>query len=184
MATLVELTAQIVSAHAAASPMSQEQLLDELHKVHYALKSLEDGTSVVESSVPEQPKLSLKQAFKKDEVICLICNKGFTTLKRHLANAHNLKPGEYRKQFGIPSGQALVAKAYSEKRKQAALDRGLGDNLAKARAARKSEAQKTKASIPAVKAKPVVKAKVAATSKKVNPSAPSKAQVKQPRKKQ
>lgn len=47
-----------------------------------------------------KPQLTIKQAFKKDEVICMICNKEFKTLKRHLTMSHQLKPGEYRKQFG------------------------------------------------------------------------------------
>jgi len=69
-------------------------------------------------------------------VICMICGKAMKTLARHLKTSHGLKPGEYRKQFDIPRTQPLAAKAYSESRRQMAVDRGLGDNLAKARAAR------------------------------------------------
>jgi predicted transcriptional regulator len=67
------------------------------------------------------------------------------TLTRHLKTAHDLKPGQYRKQFGIPSTQSLAAKNYSESRRQMAIDRGLGDKLAAARAARKPAAPKAKA---------------------------------------
>jgi predicted transcriptional regulator len=56
------------------------------------------------------------------------------TLARHLGTAQGMKPSEYRKQFGIPRAQPLAAKAYSESRRQMAVDRGLGENLAKARA--------------------------------------------------
>jgi len=66
----------------------------------------------------------------------LICGKAMKTLTRHLKTAHDLKPGQYRKQFGIPSKQSLAAKSYSESRRQMAIDRGLGDKLALARAAR------------------------------------------------
>ena len=59
-----------------------------------------------------------------------------TALTRHLKTAHGMTPGEYRKQFDIPRTQSLAARAYSEKRRQMAIDRGLGDKLAKARAAR------------------------------------------------
>jgi predicted transcriptional regulator len=58
------------------------------------------------------------------------------TLARHLAQAHGLKPGEYRKQFNIPSSQPLTAKNFSEGRKKMAQERGLAENLAKARAVR------------------------------------------------
>jgi len=64
------------------------------------------------------------------------------TLARHLKTAHDLKPGQYRKQFGIPSSQSLAARSYSESRRQLAIDRGLGEGLAKARAARKAAAPK------------------------------------------
>jgi len=59
-----------------------------------------------------------------------------------------MKPREYRKQFNIPASQSLTAKNFSELRKKAALERGLADNLAKARAVR---AEKLKANKPEVK---------------------------------
>ena len=91
----------------------------------------------------------------------MVCGRGgFRTLTRHLGTAHQLKPGAYRKQFGIPSGQSLSAKAYSESRRQMALDRGLADNLAKARGIRMANIEARKAT-PAkpVKAKAPAKAK-------------------------
>jgi len=48
-----------------------------------------------------------------------------------------LKPGQYRKQFQIPKDQPLAATQYVEKRRQIALDRGLAEKLATARAAKK-----------------------------------------------
>lgn len=141
MSNLTELTAQIIAARAAKKDMSTEELQQEMQMVYTFLKGIESGdvpapvTVTQEPSVEEaKPQLTIKQAFKKDEVICMICNKGFKTLKRHLAMAHNLKPGEYRKQFGIPSTQSLAAKSYSESRRQMALDRGLVEGLVKARA--------------------------------------------------
>jgi predicted transcriptional regulator len=146
MSTLLELTADIVSAHVTNMQMTSDEMLQELQRVHASLKALESGASV--SAEPSKP-LTIKQAFKKDEVICMVCGKGgFKTLKRHIAQAHDLKPGQYRKQFNIPSSLSLTAKSYSESKKQGALDRGLGDNLAKARAARaamKADAPKARA---------------------------------------
>ena len=49
--------------------------------------------------------------------------------------AHDMSASDYRKQFDIPRSQSLAAKNYSESRRQMAVDRGLADNLAKARAA-------------------------------------------------
>jgi predicted transcriptional regulator len=89
-----------------------------------------------EEQVEEAPAVSRKKAFGRDKVICMICGKGMKTLTRHLRTAHGLKPAEYRVQFDLPKSQSLVARSYSESRRQMAIDKGLGDNLAKARAAR------------------------------------------------
>jgi predicted transcriptional regulator len=160
MATLVEIAGQLVASHAASSKLTTEELLLELAKVHAALVNLEAGQSV-EASEEAKPALTLKEAFRKNEVVCMVCGKGgFKTLTRHLSTAHQMKPGGYKKQFGIPSKQSLSAKSYSESRKQMALDRGLADNLAKAREVRM-------ANIEAKKAAPVKAAKAPATAVKV-----------------
>jgi len=162
MATLVEIAAQIVASHASSTPMTSDQLIFEIGKVHNALKNLEAGQGV-EGAEEAKPALTVKEAFKKGEVVCMVCGKGgFKTLARHLSTAHALKPGEYKKQFGIPSKQALSAKNYSEARRKMAQDRGLADNLAKAREVRMANIEAKKAA-PA--GKPVKPAKVAKAAK-------------------
>ena len=137
MATLLEMATEIVLSMASSSTLSKEELLTEIASVHKGLAAIEKGEAVPEAAEEaEAPKISLKKAFGKDKVICLICNKEMKTLTRHLRTAHDMKPGEYRKQFGIPRTQSLAARNYSESRRQMAIDRGLGENLAKARAAR------------------------------------------------
>lgn len=172
MATLIELVADIVSAHATANELSSDDLIAELQKVHSTLKALESGQPA-EGAPTEKPALTIKQAFKKDEVICLVCGKGgFKTLTRHIKQAHELKPGQYRKQFNIPATQSLSAKNYSEARRQAALDRGLGENLAKARKVRAEKIEAAKA--PAKAVKPVKTAKPAAKPTKTAAKAATK----------
>jgi predicted transcriptional regulator len=119
--------------------MTKEELVSELAAVHQALAALEKGEAVpveVAEEAAAAPAISRKKAFGKDKVVCMLCGKEMKTLARHLKTAHAMKPGEYRKQFEIPRTQPLAARAYSESRRQMAIDRGLGDNLAKARAAR------------------------------------------------
>jgi len=167
MATLVEIAAQLVSSHASSTPMTSDELLAEISKVHAALKSLEAGQAV-EGAEEAKPALTLKEAFKKNEIVCLVCGKGgFKTLARHLSTAHGIKPGAYKKQFGISSKQALSAKSYSEARRKMAQDRGLADNLAKAREVRMAniEAKKDAAAKPAA-AKPAKAAKAPAKAAK------------------
>jgi predicted transcriptional regulator len=165
MATLIEMASEIVSAHASANQMSTEELLAEIQKVHTTLKSLEAGQAVEGVATEAKPALTIKQAFKKDEVVCMVCGKGgFKTLTRHLNQAHGLKPGQYRKQFNIPSSQSLAAKNYSEARRQAALDNGLANNLEKAR---KVRAENIAAKAPAKAAKPAKAVKAVKAAKPV-----------------
>ncbi len=139
MANLIEMATDIVAAHASTTTMTKEELVAELAEVHNTLSSLEKGEALAVEAAEEEssvPAVSRKKAFGKDKVICMICGKGMKTLARHLRTAHGLTASEYRKQFDIPRTQSLAARSYSETRRQMAIDRGLGENLAKARAAR------------------------------------------------
>jgi predicted transcriptional regulator len=98
MASLLELTTNIVSAHVRTSSMSKEDLVAELQEIHSALSTMEKGEALIETSVEveEQPVVSLRKAFGRKEVFCMICGKGMTTLGRHLRAAHDITPKEYR----------------------------------------------------------------------------------------
>jgi predicted transcriptional regulator len=146
MSNITELAAEIISAHASSSPMTTEELLNELQQVHAALKALESGEAVP-AAEEAKPAISAKASIKTNEIICLICGRGkMKTLTRHLSSAHGITAKEYKKQFGIKGTQSLSAKSLTESRKAGALARGLGDNLVKARAVRMAnitEAKKT-----------------------------------------
>lgn len=139
MATIMEMAAEIIAAHASTTPMSKDELLAELNEVHSTLSALEKGETLdaPAQEAEDVPAVSRKKAFGKDKIYCMICGKGFKTLSRHLKTSHEMSANEYRKQFDIPRSQSLAAKNYSESRRQMAVDRGLADNLAKARAAKK-----------------------------------------------
>jgi predicted transcriptional regulator len=168
MKTLLELVAEIVSSHASNTTMTTEQLVQELQTVHTALQKLEQGVNAVEAFEPAAGEakdniITIRQAFKKDEVICMVCQKGgFKTLKKHLTTAHQMTPGQYRKQFGIKSSQKLAAKSFSDARRQAAEERGMTAILAKAREKRMANLTIKKAA-----AKSVKPAKVAGAAKPV-----------------
>lgn len=162
---LLDLTADIVIAHASVTEMSSDDLLREINMVYATLEAIAKGgkTAIMEGSgkearkqtrktkeppeekaeekpaAPPAPAMTIEEAFKPDQVACMICGKaGMVTMKRHLASAHDLKPGQYRKKFNIPREQPLAAAEYVAKRRQAALDRGLGAKLVAAREARKA----------------------------------------------
>ncbi|HKL25426.1 MAG TPA: MucR family transcriptional regulator [Desulfuromonadales bacterium] len=145
MATLLEMATDIVSSHATTTPMSKDELIAEINSVYSALNSLDKGEAVTSGEQEKdqtEPAISKRKAFGKSKIYCMICGKGFTTLKRHLSSAHEMTPREYRDQFDIPSSQPLAAKNYSEQRKQMAIDRGLGEKLAAARKQRNAAKKK------------------------------------------
>ena len=138
---LVELTAEIVSAHASVNEMGTEELLVEMQAVYQKLMGLA-GTDVEEAAGGVQelkPAVPVNKAFGADKVICLVCGKAFTTLKKHIAVSHQMTPKEYRKAFGVPSKTPLVARKYSEAKRKIAQDKGLALKLA---AGRKKKAGK------------------------------------------
>lgn len=140
MATPTELAAQILSAHLAKTEMTKDEMFAELNELHNTLSALERGEVVVNAeATSDEPIVSRKKAFGKDKIFCMICGKGFKTLSRHLRTAHDTTPKDYRTQFDIPRSQSLAARNYSESRRQMAVDRGLADNLAKARAKKKKK---------------------------------------------
>ena len=152
------MATEIVASHASTTAMSKEELIAEIASVYQALQAIEKGEVAVGTAPAETvpSKADVKKSIGKNAVTCLICGKSMKTLTRHLKTSHDLKPGQYKKQFGIPGKQSLAAKSYSESRRQMAIDRGLGDKLAAARAAKKPAAAKVKA---APKAKAAAKKK-------------------------
>jgi predicted transcriptional regulator len=149
--------------------MSSDELIQEINKVFATLKKLDTDGAIAEpaADAAAAPAMTMKKAFQYDQVGCLVCGKtGFKTLTRHLKQAHDLKPGQYRRQFNIPSSQSLTAKNYSEARRKSANENNLAANLEKARAVR---AAKNKAAAP--KTKPAV---IAANAEKTIKPAPAK----------
>ena len=147
MATLLEMAKDIIVAHASKTEMNKEELLGEIAEIHSALARLQKAEEAPEAAEGQTentsenetaPFISVKKAFRKDKVICLICGKEMKTLSRHLKSAHNMSAAEYKNQFDIPKKQPLAARNYSESRREMAIARGLGDNLAKARAAKRA----------------------------------------------
>jgi len=155
MASLMEMAGDIVAAFASTNQVGKDELLKVLQEVHATLVALEKGEAVGAAAEEVAPAMSAKKSIGKNSITCLICGKSMKTLSRHLKTEHDLKPGAYRKQFGIPGKQALAAKGYSEARRQMAIDKNLGAGLAAARAAKagkKPAAPKAK-KVSATKAK-------------------------------
>ncbi|TYO98234.1 MucR family transcriptional regulator [Geothermobacter ehrlichii] len=142
MSELLQMAKDLVEAQATSRSMSTEEMVSSLSELYKALQKLSQAPEAAGEQQEGAPVVSRKKAFGRDKVYCMICGEGMKTLARHLRTKHDMTPADYRRQFDIPRSQPLAAKSYSETRRQMALDAGLADNLAKARAARKKGGRK------------------------------------------
>lgn len=120
---LIDLTAQIVSAHVAANDVSAGELPTLIRQVHQALVSAD--TPPVEP-IRSEPAVTAKKSVFADHILCMDCGKSFKMLKRHLATDHDLTPEQYRSKWGLPASYSMVAADYASARSQLAKDSGLG----------------------------------------------------------
>ena len=122
MPSLVELATQLVTAQASTVAMTTDYIVSSLNRIHSTLEELERSQSKLIEEAPEA-KPSLKDAFKENEIVCLLCGKAYSSLGAHLASKHNITSDQYREQFGIPFYQPLTAISKYEKRKRASIER-------------------------------------------------------------
>jgi predicted transcriptional regulator len=132
--TLVEMAAEIVTAQAGQTAMTPSEIADALNKAYEALKSVKaKEEDLTEEPGGEKEPVEDKGSIQRNKVICLECGKEFKQLSKKHLGSHGLTAKEYKKKHGIPSGQALVAKDLSAKRRKVAKEKGLGKKLAKTR---------------------------------------------------
>jgi len=128
---LVELTADIVAAHVQNNTVSVGDIATLVQRVHEALVSL--NRPAQDQGRPEKtPVVSVRASVKPDFLICMECGGKHKMLKRHLMNAHNMTPDQYRADYGLPREYPMVAPNYSEQRRTLAHSIGLGRRRAPA----------------------------------------------------
>ncbi|PBB83742.1 MucR family transcriptional regulator [Mesorhizobium sp. WSM3876] len=123
--SLIELTADVVSAYVSNNPVPVGDLPALIDQVHSALKSATGGVSVAE---PEalKPAVPIKKSVMADYIICLEDGKKFKSLKRHLSTRYGLTPDEYRAKWGLAADYPMVAPNYAAARSALAKTMGLG----------------------------------------------------------
>jgi predicted transcriptional regulator len=120
---LLELTTEIVSAHASnniVAPGDLSQLIQDVFKTLAEVGSAQDA--------PEKPRpaVAIKKSIFPDYIICLEDGKKLKMLKRHLKTAYDLSPDDYRKRWGLPADYPMVAPNYAKHRSALAKKIGLG----------------------------------------------------------
>jgi predicted transcriptional regulator len=122
---LIELTADIVSAHVSNNTVSLSDVPELVKGVHAALARLGSPQAAAEPE-GKTPVVSARASVKPDFITCMECGQKQKTLKRHLMTAHGLTPDQYRKDYGLPSSYPMVAPNYSAQRGALAKAIGLG----------------------------------------------------------
>jgi predicted transcriptional regulator len=135
---LLQLAANIVSAHARNNALPADQLPVLIQRVYSALATVQQ--SVAAPPRPE-PAVSVRASVHQDHLVCLDCGKHFSMLKRHLMRDHQLTPDQYRQRWQLPPTYPIVAPAYAKTRSAMAKRIGLGR---KGRAGRKATGRKAR----------------------------------------
>jgi predicted transcriptional regulator len=121
--SLLQLTAQIVGAHASHNQVTSEALLRLIESVYTTLAAV--GTVAPPPEKP-QPAVPVKRSVFPDHIVCLEDGKKLKMLKRHLMTTYNLTPDQYREKWGLPATYPMVAPDYAARRSVLAKKIGLG----------------------------------------------------------
>jgi predicted transcriptional regulator len=122
--TIVTLTADIVSAHVSNNSVAANDLPNLIRSVYSALSGV-TAEEIVEAERPE-PAVSVRASVQKDAITCLECGASMKLLKRHLTAEHGMTPDAYRARWDLDADYPLVAPSYAERRKELAVEMGLG----------------------------------------------------------
>lgn len=131
---LLELTAEIVSAHASNNAVASGELPQVIKDVYATLSTLGESAPIAEKPTPA---IAIKKSITPDYLICLEDGKKLKMLKRHLKTSYNMSPEEYRERWGLPLDYPMVAPNYAKKRSSLAKKIGLGRKPAASKGRRK-----------------------------------------------
>lgn len=123
--SLIELTADVVSAYVSNNPVPVAELPGLIGQVHATLERVRGGAAEP-APEPAKPAVSIRKSITDDYIICLEDGKRFKSLKRHLATHYNLSPDEYRAKWSLPDHYPMVAPNYAAARSALAKTMGLG----------------------------------------------------------
>lgn len=125
---LLQLTAQIISAHVSHNSVTTEMLPTLIREVYQSLSGTE--TIVPEVASPPEPAVNPKKSVFNDYIICLEDGKKLKMLRRHLKSAYNLTPEQYRERWSLSPEYPMVAPSYAKQRSTLAKKIGLGTKSA------------------------------------------------------
>jgi predicted transcriptional regulator len=130
---IIELTADIVSAHVANNNVASTELPELIRSVFAALSKTNEP--LVETAARPEPAVSVRASVKPDYIVCLEDGAKLKMLKRYLRTNFSMTPEEYRTKWDLPRDYPMVAPNYAEQRRSLAHKIGLGRKKAPVEAA-------------------------------------------------
>src|SRR6266436_2487852 len=120
---LLPLVAEVVAANLSNSKTPSSELAPLIQSVYQVLNELR--THGTPAELPE-PAVPIKRSVTPDYIVCLEDGSQLKMLKRHLRNAFNMSPDQYRRRWGLPADYPMIAPNYAKKRSKIAKNAGLG----------------------------------------------------------
>ena len=120
---VLELTAQIVSAHVSNNAIGADSLPSLIQDVYRTLAGVGREEVVPEKQAPAVP---VRKSVFPDHIVCLEDGKKLKMLKRHLKTSYNMTPEDYREKWQLPPDYPMVAPNYAQHRSSLAKKIGLG----------------------------------------------------------
>ena len=120
---VLELTAQIVSAHVSNNSVSADTLPALIEQVYKTLAGI--GHEPAQPERP-QPAVPVRSRYSVIIIVCLEDGRKLKMLKRHLQTAYNMTPDQYRERWGLAPDYPMVAPDYARHRSSLAKQIGLG----------------------------------------------------------
>ena len=121
---LINLTADIVSAHVSNNSVATADVASLIQTVYDALSAA--GAPPAPEEPKPEPAVAIRSSVKHDYIVCLEDGKKLTMLKRYLRTNFNMTPEDYRAKWGLPRDYPMVAPAYADRRRDLAKQIGLG----------------------------------------------------------
>ncbi|RYD18824.1 MAG: MucR family transcriptional regulator [Lysobacteraceae bacterium] len=122
-AGVLELTAQIVSAHVSNNAIGADLLPGLIQDVYRTLAGVGKDQVAPEKQLPAVP---VRKSVFPDHIVCLEDGKKLKMLKRHLKTSYDMTPDEYREKWQLPLDYPMVAPNYAKHRSSLAKKIGLG----------------------------------------------------------
>ena len=110
---LLELTAEVVSAHASNNTVAASDLPQVIKDVYATFSTLGVAAPPIELPTPVVP---IKKSVTPDFIICLEDGKKVPNLKRHLRTSHNMDFDECRVRWGLPDDYPSLPEAITNKK--------------------------------------------------------------------